>query len=97
MDFIVVLKRTWVRPGLELDEASLLDLAPTILHYLGLPVPANMDGRVLTEAFSDAFNAGNPVQIAAGETAGDDQSDEVYTAAEEELVLAKLRDLGYVA
>ena len=32
-------------------KASIMDLAPTILHMLGLPVPRYMDGRVLTEIF----------------------------------------------
>lgn len=31
----------------------LIDLAPTILHSLGLPVPADMEGRVLQEIFAD--------------------------------------------
>jgi tetratricopeptide (TPR) repeat protein len=42
-------------PGVLQDErvygASLLDIAPTILHLLGLPVGADMDGRVLAQAF----------------------------------------------
>ena len=29
--------------------AGLLDIAPTVLHLLGVPVPDDMDGRVLTE------------------------------------------------
>ncbi len=45
-------------PGLRQDElihgASLLDVTPTILALFGLPVGADMDGRVLLEAFSDA-------------------------------------------
>jgi predicted AlkP superfamily phosphohydrolase/phosphomutase len=93
---IVGLKGPEVRRGEILSESSLLDLAPTILHYMGLPVPSYMDGRVLTEAFSDTFNEANPVQMididltSGGEEAG--VSDE-----EEALVLEKLRDLGYVA
>jgi predicted AlkP superfamily phosphohydrolase/phosphomutase/tetratricopeptide (TPR) repeat protein len=43
-------------PGLRADElihgASLLDITPTILALFGLPVAADMDGRVLVEAFS---------------------------------------------
>jgi predicted AlkP superfamily phosphohydrolase/phosphomutase len=82
--------------GLRLQETSLLDLAPTILHYLGLPVPRHMDGRVLNEAFSDEFNAANPVawqevDLSPGGGSGG-VSDE-----EEALVMEKLRDLGYVA
>ncbi len=40
-----------IRPGIWLDAINITDLAPTILHILGLPVPRYMDGRVLTEIF----------------------------------------------
>jgi predicted AlkP superfamily phosphohydrolase/phosphomutase len=39
-----------VRPGAHLD-ADLIDVAPTALAALGLPVPAPMQGRPLREAF----------------------------------------------
>ncbi len=86
-----------VTAGTKVDDAGLLDLAPTILHYLGLPVPEYMDGRVLADAFDDAFNDANPVVYrpgGPGTTAGDDS---VYSDEEEELVRQKLRDLGYIA
>lgn len=42
-------------PGIRQDQriygASLLDVAPTILSLFGLPIGADMDGRVLTEIF----------------------------------------------
>ena len=39
-----------VRSGTRSDvPAGLIDVAPTVLAVLGLPVPATMDGRVLTE------------------------------------------------
>ena len=42
-------------PGFKRDElvygARLLDVAPTILHWFGLPVGADMEGRVLEEIF----------------------------------------------
>ena len=42
-------------PGIKQDElifgANLLDVAPTVLSLFGLPVGADMDGRVLAEAF----------------------------------------------
>lgn len=40
-----------IEPGERVD-ASVYDVAPTVLHLLGLPVPANVDGRVLLELFS---------------------------------------------
>ena len=36
-------------PGSSPRNADLLDIAPTVLHLLGVPVPADMDGHVLTE------------------------------------------------
>ncbi len=44
-------------PGFQADEliygARLLDVAPTVLHYFGLPMGEDMEGRVLQEAFVD--------------------------------------------
>jgi predicted AlkP superfamily phosphohydrolase/phosphomutase/tetratricopeptide (TPR) repeat protein len=44
-------------PGFKADElvhgARLLDIAPTVLHYFGLPVGEDMEGRVLTECFAE--------------------------------------------
>ena len=97
MEGVIGLHGPGVHPGAKLTGASLLDATPTILHYLGLPVPEYMDGRVLTDAFTDAFNEANPIarsQIGPGDGMGNDA---VYSDAEEELVMQKLRDLGYVA
>jgi predicted AlkP superfamily phosphohydrolase/phosphomutase/tetratricopeptide (TPR) repeat protein len=45
-------------PGIKRDEllhgASVLDIAPTLLTVFGLPVGADMDGKVLTGAFEQA-------------------------------------------
>lgn len=41
------------KEGMELSQVSILDLAPTILHQMGLPVPADMDGEVLSEIFKE--------------------------------------------
>ena len=38
-----------VGPGLVLEGASILDLAPTVLARFGIAAPAHMDGRVLNE------------------------------------------------
>ena len=40
-----------VRAGATLDDCDNLDIAPTLLTLLGLPVPPEMTGRVLAEAF----------------------------------------------
>ncbi|MCA9990155.1 MAG: alkaline phosphatase family protein [Anaerolineales bacterium] len=93
---IVGLRGPGVRPGLPLAEASILDLAPTILHYLGLPVPSYMDGRVLTEAFTADFLAENEVRTVEADP-GREPDATAYDNEEEDVIMAKLRDMGYVA
>lgn len=42
-----------IRAGVRLEGASILDLAPTVLHLLGEPAPPELEGRVLDEALAD--------------------------------------------
>lgn len=48
---ILVMSGPGIRRGETVYGAGLLDIAPTALTLLGLPVGADMDGRVLVEAF----------------------------------------------
>ncbi len=48
---IVVLHGPGIVQGEELIGATLLDIAPTLLAIMGLPVGQDMDGKVLTQAF----------------------------------------------
>ncbi len=41
--------------------ASVLDIAPTILYYLGLPVARDMDGFARTDLFQASFTASRPI------------------------------------
>lgn len=85
-----------VQAGATIENASLIDLAPTILYALGLPIPPDMDGRVLTEAFTPEFvkrtalnyDTTNAVRTDFGGT---------YSEDEEEQVIQRLADLGYVS
>ncbi len=89
--------------GAEPRDAALLDIAPTVLHLLGVPVPDDMDGRVLTEllepmasrsahvlAMEPAF-AGAPangVSAVPGESSYSDDDDAA--------IQQRLADLGYL-
>jgi len=43
------------------ERASLVDLTPTVLYYLGLPVARDMDGFARTDLFEADFTASRPV------------------------------------
>jgi predicted AlkP superfamily phosphohydrolase/phosphomutase len=40
-----------IKRGVEIQGAKIYDLAPIILHLFGIPVPKDMDGRVLKDIF----------------------------------------------
>lgn len=83
-------------PGIEagtvIEGAQLLDMTPTILHAMGLPVPNEMDGRVLTELFSEDQRDVEAVDLNLTR-----QSAENYLSeSEEQQIKDKLKGWGYL-
>lgn len=50
-----------IKAGAVVQSASVLDVAPTILYLMGLPVARDMDGRVLAEIVDEDFKRAHPV------------------------------------
>lgn len=96
-DGIVILAGHGIRPGVELVDASILDVAPTILALAGLPIPADMDGRVLEQALTSEFLRAHPLRRCATYEAGEPVMAHPDGAGEETAtVLDRLRALGYL-
>ena len=85
-----------LKTATEIESAQLFDLAPTLLHLLGVPVPEDMDGKVLTSAFRSDFLNAHPVR--AGTVSGTSGTDRRsgYTEEESAKVEERLRALGYL-
>jgi hypothetical protein len=62
---LIILRGAGVRRGAQLGECTNLDLAPTMLHLLGLPIPAHMRGRVLEEALEGPVQVSVPAALGA--------------------------------
>jgi predicted AlkP superfamily phosphohydrolase/phosphomutase len=76
--------------------AEIVDLAPTLLHWLGCPVPSDMDGAALTPLLTDDFAAAHPVRTCAVAADGAARGAHEYTKDEEDEIMNRLRDLGYM-
>jgi predicted AlkP superfamily phosphohydrolase/phosphomutase len=86
-----------VQPGAQTENASLVDLAPTILHLMSAPIPAQMDGRVLHEIIVPDFAPLPAVETAAWSGPEDDeQHGDGLTDDQKRIVAERLRGLGYV-
>lgn len=75
-------------------EPQITDLAPTVLYLLDLPVPKDMDGRVLTEIIEPDYLAKHPIAFA--DTTVVPVSEVGYSPEEAESVREQLRALGYI-
>ncbi len=74
--------------------ARLLDIAPTVLHWFGLPVGADMEGRVLQEAFEgDGSVASIPTWEEPVRT---QRHASAFSAAESQALLDQFVKLGYI-
>ncbi len=60
-DGMLLLAGPGVQAGLRLPRAELVDILPTLLYSIGLPIARDLDGRVLTGAFESAFLASEPL------------------------------------
>lgn len=81
-----------IPPG-ALSDARLIDLAPTLLHSLGLPVPTDSDGRVLP-----LWPSSHPV-VWADDLSGRESEpgpQPLFAADEQAAVESHLRALGYL-
>ena len=92
---VVILSGAGVRAGAQLKKASILDLAPTILHALELAVPRDLDGRVLSEAFEETSPAARPVTHSEANVYKDGVPPHGLSDEEMEEVQEKLRGWGY--
>jgi len=91
MDGLLIAWGAGVRSGGIADGARITDLAPTILHLLGLPVPSDMDGQALTSLLTLArpveIEEVAPVELDAAAGLSAEDSAEVEN---------RLRSLGYL-
>jgi len=60
-DGFVIALGTTVAPNQSLPRGAIVDIAPTILYYLGLPVGRDMDGFARTDLFLRSYTVEHPV------------------------------------
>jgi predicted AlkP superfamily phosphohydrolase/phosphomutase len=83
-----------------ISRVSLYDIAPTVLYAQGVPVPQEMDGRVLTEIFREDCQREHATvrQAAAAEASAHGRKPDGDRLRDDEaaLIEERLRGLGYI-
>jgi arylsulfatase A-like enzyme len=85
-----VLAGPGIRTGVILPRADIVDVFPTLMAAWGLPIPREVDGRVLQEAFT------TPLKEKRVESKRNRISADALTPEEVDEVTERLRALGYL-
>jgi predicted AlkP superfamily phosphohydrolase/phosphomutase len=103
LDGVLMVRGGPVRGDFAFDGAKIIDVAPTVLYLMGLPIPSDMDGRVLTEALDDDFVAAHRIRVENVDDGGgfddhpeDDGQPVAFSEDESELIARRLQALGYI-
>jgi predicted AlkP superfamily phosphohydrolase/phosphomutase len=76
------------------DNISTIDIVPTVLYAFGLPIPDYIDGKVITQTFTEEFRKKNQVTYGA-DTSKKDVTEEEFSSEDEEAIKDRLKGLGY--
>lgn len=77
---------------------NIMDIAPTVYHLLGVPIPEDIDGKPLVDFFKDYFLEEHTL-VYGGEIVGKGPAtlaEEVYSDGDREKIEDNLRKLGYL-
>ncbi|MBI3654381.1 MAG: alkaline phosphatase family protein [Acidobacteria bacterium] len=85
-----------LQKGLRFHTARIIDYAPTILHAFGAEIPADMDGRVWEEIFTEEYRRANPVRKSDASVYEGSSDMELMSDEESEEIRERLRSLGYL-
>jgi predicted AlkP superfamily phosphohydrolase/phosphomutase len=84
-----------------LEGPRIVDVAPTVLYALDLPIPEDVDGRPLLEIFDDDYRAAHPVRhappVRPGESGGPAGDGPAYDDDDLDEMQRRLQGLGYVS
>lgn len=98
-DGILIMSGKNINPGAILEEPRVIDITPTILALMKIPVAKDMDGKVLADALTPEFINKHPITYVSSfednkEFEQKKTQDESLPAKEE--LLEKFRSLGYL-
>jgi predicted AlkP superfamily pyrophosphatase or phosphodiesterase len=97
IDGAYIFRGPGVRAAYRGEDASVVDVTPTMLAYLGLPVARDMDGSPMVDVLTDPFLKAHPIQYIDTYETGEPRGDQApLESPMDEGLKEKLRALGYI-
>lgn len=97
MDGIVLGCGPDIKKGERIEGAHIMDIAPTVLRLMEIPVPYDMDGKVLNNIIENEFLTAHREEFADDKgLVIDSRADSVLSEDDKEEVANRLKGLGYL-
>jgi predicted AlkP superfamily phosphohydrolase/phosphomutase len=94
-DGVIILNGPLFKKNYRIENASLLDITPTLLYMEGIPKGKDMDGKVLLDAFVPEFiNSHHPKLVASHDSGV--RNGKPLESEEDKEILEDLKSLGYI-
>ncbi|MBN2329563.1 MAG: alkaline phosphatase family protein [Candidatus Omnitrophica bacterium] len=91
---IILMHGPSIRSGGAIEKADLLDLAPTMLYLLDLPISRELPGRIISEAITEEYRENHAPKYI--DSYGDPPAMPEDSTAMPESLLEQLRSLDYI-
>ena len=95
MNGIFIASGPGINRGGIIEDARIIDIAPTILHTLNSPVPMSIDGNVLESIYLNSYLRSHPIRY-KDDYPKPSETDPDWKSGEDEKVVERLRGLGYL-
>jgi arylsulfatase A-like enzyme len=95
-DGILIASGPSIPAGVEIENACVFDITPTLLALAGIPVAEDMEGRVLEDMILPGFLASHPVETTSTYETGSVRMAVRKSGVEKDLY-KKLQALGYTS
>jgi len=95
MTGFIAMRGPAVKNRAELSGARIIDVTPTILYLMGIPIPKDMDGRVLVEALKEEYVMANEIRYTEA-TSEAEALEPAYSPEENEEIKERLKGMGYM-
>lgn len=85
-----------IRAGASVSGARLMDVTPTALYALDVPLNDDMDGLPVLDLFTDEFRAAHTLRSRENTATVTDERVDPFSASEEDDIMDQLKGLGYI-
>jgi predicted AlkP superfamily phosphohydrolase/phosphomutase len=85
-----------IKKNFKVEKAHIMDIMPTVLYTMGIPIPDDIDGKVLRKIYEDSYIKENKPQYRKASDYKLKEGEEVYSEEDSEKITERLKGLGYI-